>query len=202
MKLLKLFVFTVFFGSVFSAHAFILSDVHEVNSALIPEQTFGITFNLADHGYNHLTDTITNIKISFDFREIIETEEDMDNPAGVTDDWEFVIFYSWIFDGRSIYADIDTGILSFGTGWRKTYNCQYYSSAEGDEACWENLDLYGNISSWFVPYTDNLWLGEARLDANIIRASIPEPASIFLLFSGLFGLAIRRNLLRYSRGIL
>lgn len=202
MKLLKLFAFTVFFGSAFSAHAFILSDVLEVNSVLISEEAYRVNFNLMDHGYNHLTDTITNIKISFNFREIIETEEDMDDWEGDRDNWEFVIFYSWIFDRVSVIPDVDTGILSFETTWRKTYNCQYYGSEYGDEICGENLDLYGNMFSGLVPYTNNLWLGEVRLDAEITRASIPEPASIFLLFSGLIGLIIKRSRLKNLRELL
>ncbi|MES2823545.1 MAG: PEP-CTERM sorting domain-containing protein [Pseudomonadota bacterium] len=192
MKFLKLVLFTVIFGSAFSANALLLSDVHEFNAPLISGESTGFNFNLVDHGYNHLTDTITNIKVSFDFREIVETEEDMTNVDDMSN-WEFIIFYSWIFDGRSIYADIDTGTTTFETSWSKDYSCQYYDYADGDEVCLHNLDLYGEMSSWFVPYTDNLWLGEARLDAEITRASIPEPASILLLSLGLIGLGMRRR---------
>ncbi len=180
------------FGSAFSANALLLSDVHEFNAPLISGESTGFNFNLVDHGYNHLTDTITNIKVSFDFREIVETEEDMTNVDDMSN-WEFIIFYSWIFDGRSIYADIDTGTTTFETSWSKDYSYQYYDYADGDEVCLHNLDLYGEMSSWFVPYTDNLWLGEARLDAEITRASIPEPASILLLSLGLIGLGMRRR---------
>lgn len=191
MQLLKLIFFIAIFGGASSANALLLSDVHEFNAPLISGKSNGFRFNLADHGYNHLTDTITNIKLSFDFREIVETEENFENWEDMSS-WEFIIFYSWIFDGRDIYADIDTGTLTFEAAWNKTYACQYYDYVDGDEVCLQNLDLYGEMSSSFVPYTDNLWLGEARLDAEITRASIPEPASILLLSLGLIGLATRQ----------
>jgi hypothetical protein len=199
MKFLKLIFFIAFCGSTFSANALLLSDVHEFNAPLINGESTGFRFNLADHGYNHLTDTITSIKLSFDFREIVETEEDMTNVDDMSN-WEFIIFYSWIFDGRSIYADIDTGTTTFESSWNKTYECQYFDYVDGDAICLQNLDLTGEMSSWFVPYTDNLWLGEARLDAQITR--IPEPASILLFCLGVIGLATRQSRLikrRHSR---
>ena len=119
----------------------------------------------------------------------MENEEDFEHWEDMST-WEFIIFYSWIFDGRSIYADVDTGITSFASPWTKTYSCQYYDYNNGDEICLDNLDRDGVMSTWFVPYTDNLWLGEVRLDAEITR--IPEPAPVLLFGLGLLGLGVRQ----------
>lgn len=193
MKFLKIIFFVAMFGSTASVNALLLSDVHEYNAPLISGESTGIHFNLANHGYNPRTDSITNIKLSLDFREIVETEEDPDNWEDMSN-WEFIIFYSWIFDGRSIYADIDTGTITFNAAWNKTNECQYYDYVDDEEVCLQNLDLTGEMSSWFVPYTNNLWLGEARLDAQIIRIS--EPASILLLSLGLIGVVARQSRLK------
>lgn len=193
MKFLKI----AFFASLFiasSANALILTDTHEFNAPLVSGEPGGFRFNIAKHGYNHLTDTITNITLSFDLREIVETEEDFENPDDMST-WEFIIFYSWIFDGRSIFADVDTGPLIFNSSWTKTYDCQYSAYVDGDEICWDNLDLTGEMSSWFVPYTDNLWLGEARLDVEIARVTLPEPAAILLFGLGLISLGTRQKIL-------
>jgi len=49
------------------------------------------------------------------------------------------------------------------------------------------------MASHFVPYTDNLWLGEARLDVEFTRASIPEPTSLLLFGLGLIGFGIKHS---------
>jgi len=189
MKFLKIaFFVTLFIAS--SAKALILTDAHEFNVPLVSGEPGGFRFNLANQGYNHLTDSITSLKLSFDFREIVETEEDFENPDDMST-WEFIIFYSWVFDGRSIYADVDTGTTTFNSSWSKTYACQYSDYVDGDEICRDNLDITGEMSTWFVAYTDNLWLGEVRLDAEITRIALPEPAPILLLSLGLLGLGAR-----------
>lgn len=188
MKLLKIFLGSLLLGSAFPTQALILSDIHEYNAPLINGESAGINFNLVNHGYNHHTDSIIGLKLTFNFREIVETEEDMENWEDMTN-WEFIIFYSWIFDGRSIYADVDTGPVEFSASRTKTYECQYYDYVDGDATCLQNLDLYGEMSSWFVAYNDNLWLGEVRLDAEVNR--VPEPAPVLLFGLGLLGLAVR-----------
>jgi hypothetical protein len=192
MKFLKFIFFTTLFGTSISANALLMSDVEEFNSALVSGETYGFRFNLADYGYNHLTDTITNIKLSFDFREIVDTEEDLEDVNDM-DNWEFVIFYSRIFEGRSVYPDIDTGTITFASSSEsKTYECQLGGEVDGEEVCIDNLDLNGEMSSWLASYTNNLWLGEVRLDAEVARTSVPEPATILLLSLGIIGLGFGR----------
>jgi hypothetical protein len=191
MKILKLIFITAFLGATSSANAFIMSDVHEINRNLIQGEYVEFDFDLTGEGYNSLTDSITNIKVSLDLREIVETEENPEDAPG-NDDWEFVIFYSWMFNGREYFLDVDTGTLTFETPWSKNYDCQFYSVVDGDETCVQNLDLYGNMPSSLFVGTNNLWLGEARLDVEINRTSIPEPSSIFLLGLGLFGLVVKQ----------
>jgi len=197
MKFLKSFLAPAILTGAISviplaAQALVISDVIEFNAPMVNGQYTGLQFNLVNHGYNHHTDSITSLKLSFDIREIVETEEDMENWEDMTN-WEFIIFYSWIFDGRSIFADIDTGITSFAISWNKTYSCQYSDYVNDEETCLQNVDLFGEVSSWFVAYTDNLWLNEARLDAEVTR--IPEPAPVLLFGLGLLGIAAR---CRYS----
>jgi hypothetical protein len=193
VQFLKPILISVIFGGASSANALLLSDVHEVNAQLVSGEQYGFIFNITDHGYNHFTDTITGITLSFDFREIVNTEEDIGNIDDM-ENWEFITFYSRIFDGRTTYADIDTGPITFVSGWNKIYSCQVYEYIDDQEICRDNLDLYGEMSSWVVPYTDNLWLGEVRLDIEITRTSMPEPASILLLGLGLIGLGFRHIL--------
>jgi hypothetical protein len=86
VQFLKLIFFTVIFGTS-SANALLLSDVYEVNAPLNSGEQYGFIFNIADHGYNHLTDTITGIKLGFDFREMVEMEENLEDikpPTNVT----------------------------------------------------------------------------------------------------------------------
>ncbi len=186
----KYFLFTALLASTTSANALILSDVHEFNAPMVNGKFENFMFNLADHGYDHRTDTITHIKLSFDFREIVENEEDFTNPDDMST-WEFIIFYSWVFDGRDIYADIDTGIKTYERPWTKTYDCQFTPWEE--EGCQENLDLDGIMSSTVLALNNNLWLGEVRLDAEVTR--IPEPSPLLLVGLGLACLTTRKILI-------
>jgi hypothetical protein len=188
MRFLKVILFSAIFCNAMPTNALILSDVHEFNAPLVSGKFENFLFNLADHGYDHRTDTITNIKLSFDLREIVETEEDFTNVDDMST-WEFIIFYSWIFNGRDIYADIDTGIKVYETSWTKTYECQF--TPWESETCQENLDLDGIMSSTVLALNNNLWLGDVRLDAEVTR--IPEPSSLLLFGLGLAALNTGRK---------
>lgn len=182
----KSLLFIALLGGALSANALILSEVHSFNAPLINGNVNKFIFNFASQGYDHRTDTINIVRLSFDFREIIETEEDPTDWENLTD-WEPMIIYSWIFDGRDIYGDIDTGILTYASYWNKTYECQFMPWES--DVCEENLDLDGIMSSTIVSYSDNFWLGDVRADIELTR--VPEPAPFLLFGLGLAGLAIR-----------
>lgn len=186
MRFLNAILFGAICSCAASANALVLSDVYEFNAPLINGKTNTFIFDFADKGYNHRTDTITIVRLSFDFREIIETEED---PAHWEDlvDWEPLIIYSRIFDGRVIYGDIDTGIERFATSWNKIYECQV--ELWESNTCVENLDLDGIMSSTIVSGSDNLWLGDVRAEIEVTR--VPEPAPLLLMGLGLIAIARR-----------
>jgi hypothetical protein len=188
MRILKFLAFCLLFTSAVSAQALILTDVHSFNAPLINGKYTTFLFNFADYGYDHRTDTIKSVTLTFDFREIVETEED---PADWENlhNWEPLIIYSRIFDGRDIYGDIDTGILRYSTYWYKTYECQLMPWES--DVCEENLDLDGIMSSTILSGSDNLWLGDVRASIDVNR--VPEPAPVLLFGLGLLGLAIRNS---------
>jgi len=193
MRFLKALFFCAICSAAASANALILSDVHSFNAPLVNGKVNKFLFNFAEHGYDHRTDTIKFITLSFDFREIIETEEDPADWENLTN-WEPLIIYSWIFDGRDIYGDIDTGIHTERSTWNKLYECQFMPWES--DVCEENLDLDGIMSSTIVSYSDNLWLGDVRVDIEVNR--VPEPTPVLLFGLGLLGLAIGRNRLTYK----
>lgn len=163
----------------FNANALLITDTYEVNQQI---ETAGHIFDLKQVGYSPDTDSITNIKLIYDF---VEINPDDDTPED--DSREFVIFSSWIFGWRDVHPDIDTGLTIFETGWERNDMCQFATTNdELIDYCVFNIDLYGNMNAYVTAYTDNLWLNSIKVEIQVDRQiTVPEPQHAPLLIIGL-----------------
>ncbi|MES2674483.1 MAG: PEP-CTERM sorting domain-containing protein [Pseudomonadota bacterium] len=174
-KLIKAIVFC-FLAIPFYANAIVITDMVSINRNL--NGGVSVDFDLRRQGYNHETDTIRLVTLSYNFREIIEYD-DIDDPST----WESTEIYSLLFDGRAFFRDISTENYTQRLSWQKDYSCQ--RSSEDDEICFYNLDLFGNTTEFLRSYTDNLWLLDGTLSVEVDRVSVPEPSPFILLCMGL-----------------
>jgi hypothetical protein len=169
------------------ASAFPITDTVSFNRNVSYEWIL-LDFDLTRQGYNHETDTIKHVTMSYNFREI-EEFDDIENE----DTWESIEIYSLLFDRRSYLRDVSTETFVENIDWVKDYSCQL-GGFDGDP-CVYNLDLYGTTMEEIFVATDNLWFGEGKLTVEIDRVTVPEPSSLLLLCFGFLGL-----MLRYFRG--
>lgn len=56
-----------------------------------------------------------------------------------------------------------------------------------------NVDLFGNINFWIIPYTNNLWLHSVTAEIEVDRKiDVPQPNSILMLSIGLLALLTKQ----------
>jgi len=162
-----------------NTHAFVISDVISVNKTL-DLTSYIFDFDLAKRGYNHLTDTINLVELSYDFSKMIDEVDDFDN----YDTLETIQTNSYIFDGRVNYFDINPGIISDRLSWQKDESfCQKENYYTGD--CEFNLDSKGTAREFLSVYSGKVWLSDVTFSVDVTRNEVPEPSSALLLMIGL-----------------
>jgi hypothetical protein len=185
MKIFMNVILFCFLSIPFYANAIVITDMVAINRSL--NGGVSIDFDLRRQGYNHETDTITLVTISYNFREIVEFDDIEDQST-----WESTEIYSLLFDGRALFRDLSTENLTNRLSWEKNYLCQ--RGGDDGEPCIYNLDLFGNTTEFIRTYTDNLWLLDGTLSVEVDRISVPEPSPLLMLWMGLAGLVIVRGL--------
>jgi len=165
-----------------SSQALVITDVISVNKTLdVGSRVFD--FDLTKHGYNHLTDSINSVELSYDFSKTIDDFDDYDDPSTV----ETIQFNSYIFDGRTNYYDINPEIITQRTSWRKDESyCQRENYNNGE--CELNLDLFGKAEEFLSVYNGKIWLGDVTFSVDVTRSEVPEPSAVILLMMGLFAI--------------
>jgi hypothetical protein len=169
-----------------SSHALIISDVISVNKTLeIDWRSY--EFDLTKHGYNHVTDTIKFVELTYDFSKMIDEGDDFDDPTTV----ETIQLNSYIFDGRVNFYDINPGIIKQRFSWTKdeTY-CQKENYNNGE--CEFNLDLNGTAQEFLAVYNGNIFLGDVTFSVDVDRVDVPEPSPSILLGLGLVAMYFAR----------
>jgi hypothetical protein len=169
------------------SHAFVISDVISVNKTLdLTWRSFD--FDLTKHGYNHLTDTINFVELSYDFSKMVDEVDDFDN----YDTLETIQLNSYLFDGRVNYFDINPGIISQRMSWQKDESyCEKENYDTGE--CEFNLDLNGNAREFLSVYSGKIWLSDVTFSVDVTRKEVPEPSSALLLLIGLLTTFVLRT---------
>ncbi|RYY02130.1 MAG: PEP-CTERM sorting domain-containing protein [Gammaproteobacteria bacterium] len=208
-QLLSLLLLPTLFIAI-NANALLITDTY-VYEQKIPQNSWaGHVFELIPAGYSPETDSITHIKLTYDFTEIWSPDNQGDeyqyddgsypeNPDENSPQYqdEFVIFSSWMFIWREVYGDIDTGLTVFEKDWTRNNSCQFATAAvPGDddtEYCVYNLDLAGTLNAYVYSASANLWLHSIKLEVEVDRVEVPEPNPILLLGIGLFAIGFLRS---------
>jgi len=198
-----------FFFISLNANALLITSTYVVEEQLPNREAVGTVFELIPLGYSPETDSITHVKLTYDFTEIWSPENQGDeyqyddgsypefpdeNSPQYQD--EFVVFSSWAFYWRDVFGDIDTGLTVFEQDWTRSGNCQFEAfdwENEDNHWCALNLDLAGTMNAYVTSYTNNLWLHSIKLEVEVDRAEVPEPNPILLLGIGLFAIGFLRS---------
>jgi hypothetical protein len=208
-QLLSLLLLPSFFIA-FNANALLITDTYVVEKQ-IPAGTWeGHMFELIPAGYSPDTDSITHIKLTYDFTEIWSPENQGDeyqyddgsypeNPGENAPQYqdEYVTFSSWMFIWREDVGDIDTGLTVFEKDWTRNNSCQFATAAvpgeDDTEYCVYNIDVNGTMNAYVHSFSANLLLHSIKLEVEVDRAEVPEPNSILLLGIGLFAIGFLRS---------
>lgn len=203
-NLLSILVLSALFFAL-HANAILITDTYVVERQIPSGGGEGHIFELINAGYSPTTDSITYIRLIYDFTEIYSPTNEGDTDQyneNFPDDGpqyqdEFVIFSSWIFNWREVDPDIDTGLTIFERSWVRNDYCQITANAiPGDDEtgyCMLNLDVAGTMNAYVRSYTDNLWLHSIRVEIEVDRTLVPESGSALLLGIGLFTIGFLRN---------
>lgn len=179
MKLKHSIYIAVFF-SILSHHAgaFILTETIRFDQALSSGEYYSFNHDFTDEGFIAGSDQIVSATAWFEFSEIVEGDSEYVEGEGLPDDWEFIILYSRIFDGRLVIANLNTGLL--------TQSINGYL---------EEFSQTGSTVTSIASYTDNLWLGKVIMEIDVARAGspVPEPSALILLGFSLSALGFIRS---------
>jgi hypothetical protein len=170
------------------SYAFVISDVVSVNKTLDLTWRY-FDLDLTKHGYNHLTDTINFVELSYDFSKMVDEVDDFENYETL----ETIQLNSYIFDGRVNYFDINPGIISqYRLHWQKDESyCEKENYDTGE--CEFNLDLNGTARETLSVYSGHIWLSDVTFSVDVTRKEVPEPSSVLLLFIGLLTTIVLRT---------
>ncbi len=162
-----------------NSQAIIITDTIPVHKQL-ELRGYNFYFDLAQHGYNHVTDTINYIVLIYDFSKSVDPIDDFEN----FDTLETIQLNSYLFDGRSNFHDINPGLIQQGLSWTKNIDyCQKENYDTGE--CEFNLDLKGNAREFLGVYSGSIWLSDVKFSVDVTRVSVSEPSTIILLLLGL-----------------
>lgn len=186
MTTFKFVFLAVTLSYTFASQAFVITDVISVDKPLA-SGGYSFDFDLTKHGYNHLTDTINFVELSYDFSKMIDPGDDYDN----MDTLETIQLNSYLFDGRINFYDINPGVLQQRLSWTKDESyCQHENYHTGE--CELNLDLNGTAREFLSVYNGDIWLSDVKFSVDVTRVGVPEPSSLILLVLGLFSLFAAR----------
>jgi len=173
-----------------SSQALIISDVISVNKTL-ELGWHSYDFDLTKHGYNHLTDSIKYVELSYDFSKMVDEGDDFSDFDNY-DTLESIQRNSYIFDGRIIYHDINPGIIKDRFGWTKDESfCQKENFDTGE--CELNLDLNGVARESLAVYNGNIFLTDETFSVDVDRIDVPEPSPFILFGLGLLAMCLARG---------